>query len=294
MRDLSIIIVTYNNEEILNKCLNSIIQSSIRLEQIEIILIDNNSVDATVSIFLEFKKSNKLIHCQLIQNNNNIGFGAANNKGIRIARGRFLLLLNSDVILEKNTLEKQLQFMKEHDEYAVSTCKLKLADGSMDPACHRGFPTIWASISYFSKLEKLFPNSKIFARYHQGWHNLQKVHDIDAISGGFFMVKKETLDKVGLFDEGFFMYGEDLDLCLRIRQAQMRIGFNPNTQALHLKGQSGRKKKNDHRNTSKTTSYHFWNAMKLFYLKHYKNKYSKLVSFLVLKTLGYKIKQYAK
>jgi len=294
MLTLSIIIISYNSREVLLKCLDSIDQSILDNKYIELIIVDNNSLDGSKEAIKNYLFKNKYIKKEFIFNDKNMGFGAANNKGIRQARGEYLLLLNSDVILENNTLKKQIQFMNEQEQYAVSTCKLLLNNGKMDPACHRGFPTPWASLSYFTKLEKLFPKTKLFGQYHQGWKNVDTQHAVEAISGAFLMSRKEVFKKVGLFDEGFFMYGEDLDLCLRIKNAGFRIGFNSENIALHLKGQSGRKKEhtNDQTIITRKIDYHFWHAMRLFYQKHYGQKYSRVFNYFIYKVLDWKINQY--
>lgn len=291
MLKLSIVIVSYNTKNILLDCINSINQSDIDKSILEIIIVDNGSNDGTLELIQELKKNIKI---KLIKNERNIGFGAANNKGIRQALGEYILLLNSDILLEKDTLSKQLRFAQENPIYVASTCKLILSNNKIDPACHRGFPTVWASLTYFSKLEKLLPKTKLFGQYHQGWKNLEAVHEVDAISGAFFWIKKEILQQVGLFDEGFFMYGEDLDLCLRLRQKKYKIAFYPQNTALHLKGKSGRNKIEVENldNTSKAINYHFYNAMWLFYQKHYLRKYPKIINYLVKKLVTWKSKQY--
>ncbi len=292
MTQLSIIIVSYNTKDILANCLNLIDKSDLDKSLFETIIIDNGSNDGSIEMVEKLKSKNSYI--KIIRNYTNIGFGAANNKAIRMAKSEYILLLNSDVMVDKDTILKQIQFMKEHLEYSASTCKLMLPDNKMDPACHRGFPTVWASLSYFAKLEKILPKTKIFGQYHQGFLNLDKIHDIDAISGAFFMIKKSVFDKIGLFDEGFFMYGEDLDLCLRIKQHGFKIGFNSDNSAIHLKGKSGRKKTDKLINNSslQKTNYHFWNAMWLFYQKHYLKKYPRITNLIVKQVINMQRKKY--
>jgi len=292
MTQLSIIIVSYNTKDILANCLNLIDKSDLEKSLFEIIIIDNGSNDGSIEMIEKLKSKNNTI--KLVKNYTNFGFGAANNKAIRMAKGEYILLLNSDVMVDKDTISKQIQFMKEHLKYSASTCKLMLADNKMDPACHRGFPTVWASLCYFTKLEKIFSKTKIFGQYHQGFLNLDKIHDIDAISGAFFMIKKNVFDKIGLFDEGFFMYGEDLDLCLRIKQNDFKIGFNSDNSAIHLKGKSGRKKTDELVDNSslQKTNYHFWNAMWLFYQKHYLKKYPIITTFIIKEVINIQRKKY--
>ncbi|MGI5828457.1 MAG: glycosyltransferase family 2 protein [Patescibacteria group bacterium] len=285
MTDLSIIILNYNTKELILKCLDSIRYSDLMGYKVEVIVVDNASTDGSQEAITHyFKQHEDKFSGRLIKNLTNIGFAAGNNKGIRAAKGRYILVLNSDVILESDTLFKQIKFMENHKEFGVSTCRIVLKNGRLDPACHRGFPTLWASLTYFLKLEKIFGKTKLFGQYHQGWKDLKKIHSVDAISGAFFFARSEVFKTVGLFDEGFFMYAEDIDLCLRCKKAGFKIGFNPQTQILHLKGASGRKK---HKGNTKA-NYYFWDTMKLFYDKHYNTMYPKPLRWLIFKILDFK------
>ncbi|NMB57492.1 glycosyltransferase [Candidatus Beckwithbacteria bacterium] len=288
--DLSIIILNYKTREITLDCLKSIFASDLGNYQIEVILVDNASLDGSVETFAKIKIP-KNISFEIIENQKNLGFAGGNNVGLKKARGAYLLLLNSDVLLQKETLKKQLEFMQNYVQYHASTCKLLLKNGKIDPACHRGFPTPWNSFAYFSRLEKIFPDNKFFGGYHQGFRNLKEIHTVDAISGAFFMIKKEALDKLGFLDEAFFMYGEDLDWCLRLKNLGLKIGFYPQNQALHLKGFSGREKQD--KKIKQKSDLYFWQAMKIFYQKHYEKQYSSFLNFLIYQILNYKIKQFS-
>lgn len=281
--DLSIIILSYNTKDLLKRLLLSILNSKKDGFKIETIIVDNASKDGSVPMV-----KNNFPDFKLIINKRNLGFSKGNNKGIKIAKGKYLLFLNSDTLLSKDTLVKMIKFMDENEQYAAATCRIELSDGNLDPACHRGFPTPWAAFTYFSGLEKLFPKSKIFSQYHQGWKNLNKLHQVDVISGAFFMIRKKVLDKVGLFDEKFFIYGEDIDLCYRIKQLGYKICFYPGTKIIHYKKQSGRARdkgkiitQKDLKIKEKTRKY-FYDTMKLFYDKHYRDKYPFLVRYIVL------------
>lgn len=211
--DLSIIIVSYNTQKLVDELLGSITAAKKGDYRIEIILVDNDSNDGSVAMVKKRYPQVKILVNQI-----NLGFAAANNKGMRNAKGRLVLLLNSDTQVEKDTLVKMIDFIDTNSRYQAATCRVELADGRLDPACHRGFPSPWAAFSYFAKLEKVFPRSKIFGQYHQGWKDLTKVHQVEVISGAFFLVSRKIIEKVGLLDEGFFMYGEDVDWCLRIKK----------------------------------------------------------------------------
>jgi len=281
--DLSIIIVSYNTQKLVGKLLGSIKAAEKGDYRIEIILVDNASNDGTVGML---KK--KYSEVKVLVNQKNIGFAAANNKGMRNAKGRLVLLLNSDTQIEKDTLVKMIEFIDKNSRYQAATCRVELADGRLDPACHRGFPSLWAAFSYFAKLERVFPGSKLFGQYHQGWKNLTKVHQIEVISGAFFLVSRKIIEKVGLLDEGFFMYGEDIDWCLRIKKAGFRIAFVPYTKIIHVKGQSGRSKDGEQKEVKEKVNKHFWGTMKLFYKKHYTNQYPKPLMWLIIKMINWK------
>jgi hypothetical protein len=301
MKHLSIVVLNYNTRKVTLQTLQSIKNSDLKGLNIEVILVDNGSSDDSITHLKAYKKTSLPFQYKLIELQENLGFAAGNNVGIRQAQGKYILLLNSDVILRPDTLKKQFTFMEESPQFAVSTCKLLLSSGKLDPASHRSFPTPWASFTYFSKLSRIFPRSKTFNQYHQGWKDFDKTHTVDVISGAFFFARREVFDKVGLFDEGFFMYAEDIDLCLRIQEAGIAIAYYPQAQAIHLKGSSGRNRKgSSDRKTitgskskpkSKSRSdYHFWKTMQLFYTKHYKHKYSKLTMWIIIKLINLIIK----
>lgn len=210
-----------------------------------------------------------------------MGFAVGNNIGINNSDGKFLLLLNSDTLIETDTLITILKAMENDSSIGAATCLLQTTDGKIDPASHRGFPTLWNAGSYFLGFEKLFPASRIFGGYHQGWKNFKVPHEVDCISGAFFMVSREVIDRVGLLDERFFMYGEDIDWCFRIKQAGFKILFHPGVKTLHLKKQSGRDSRTD-QTAKKNARRKFVETMAQFYSKHYLSKYPDLVSKIVL------------
>jgi len=284
--DLSIIIVNFNTKFFLGECLKSITNSVKDNYEIEIIVIDNASSDGSIEELTSLKT--KLKNLKIILNEKNLGFAAANNAGIKNSKGRYILLLNSDTELSKDSLIKMIEFMDGHPEAGAATARLELVSGRMDPACHRGFPTPWTALTYFSGLEKLFPKSRLFGQYHEGYKNLNEPHQVDSPSGAFFMVRKEVIEKVGLLDEGYFMYGEDLDWAYRMREGGYQIWFNPEVNVLHRKKQSGRESENPQ--LRKLTQQYFFETMKLFYKKHYTHRYNWLVTQLVLLGVDFKAK----
>lgn len=278
----SIIITSYNTKALLRQCLTSLKHSQDKLKK-EIIVVDNASADNSPAMVQTHFKEVKLVSIS-----RNLGYGKANNVGLQQATGEYILFLNSDTFVPEDTLEYMVTFMDAHPDVGVSTCKLKLPEGGLDPACHRGFPTPWASFTFFVGLERLFPHTKLFGQYHQGWKNLRYVHEIDTPAGAFYLTRKKVLEEVGLFDERFFIYAEDIDLSLRIKNKGWKIVFVPGVSVTHLKKSSGRHKEigrthapQAHVVRQKTSEY-FFSTMKLFYDKHYRQKYSWITRYLVL------------
>ncbi|MCL4360139.1 glycosyltransferase family 2 protein [Patescibacteria group bacterium] len=273
--DVSVIVVNYNTRDLLRTCLRQVIAGQTGRFSQEITVIDNGSADGSGAMI-----RNCFPKVQLIENADNRGFAAANNQGIRISRGRYILLLNSDTEVSFGAIETVVGHMEADQTVGAGTCKLLLPDGSMDPACHRGFPTPWASVSYFSGLERLFPHSKIFGGYHQGYKDSYRAHTIDSPSGAFFLVRRDVVDRIGLLDEAYFMYGEDLDWAYRINAGGWKIMYYPDVTTLHRKKQSGR----DHADPElrQKTRRYFYETMRLFYRKHYAGKYGPLVTGVVL------------
>ncbi len=272
--DLSVVILSFNTKDLTRKCLETIFASKLGMFSMEVIVCDNGSTDTSVEIIR--KEFPQVI---LIENKKNLGFAAGNNPGIRRAKGRYILLLNTDTEVPTNTLSVMLEFMYEHPDVGASTCKLLLPDESLDPACHRGFPTPWAAFTYLSGLERLFPRTRLFGEYHQGYKDLTKIHEVDCIVGAFFLVRREVIKQVGLLDEDYFMYAEDIDWCYRIRQAGWKIMYNPTVSILHKKKQSGRA--NVLRKRRIITEIYFHKYNWLFYKKHYAKKYGSLLTFFV-------------
>lgn len=267
--ELSIIIVNYNTKDMTEACVDSIRKWS-QGSAWEIIVVDNGSTDGSAETL-------KKIHgIRLIVNAKNVGFAKANNKGIQSAKGKYILLLNSDTEIREDSIGTMLRFMDGHPAAGAATCRLDLTNGTMDPACHRGFPTPWAAFTYMTGLEKLFPTSRIFGHYHMGYKNLTIPHQVDCISGAFFFVRRAAIDDVGLLDEDYFMYAEDIDWAFRLKRAGWEVWFNPEATVLHKKKQSGRA--NILRSTQVQTEIYFHTYNWLFYKKHYAKKYGPLVS----------------
>jgi O-antigen biosynthesis protein len=236
MYDVSIVIVNYNVRDHLDACLASIFKSNKDKYKIEIFVIDNNSIDGSSS-FLR----NKYPSINFIDNDSNLGFSKANNIALKKVQGEYILILNPDTILEEETFDKLINFCKENKDVGAISSKLIQANGKLDLACKRSFPSLSVALPRIIGLSKLFPKSKIFGKYNLTYLDENKTYEVDAICGAFMFIPKYILDKVGFFDEDYFMYGEDLDLCFRIKKNGYKIFYFPEVKTVHLKGESTRK-----------------------------------------------------
>ncbi|MGB9912954.1 MAG: glycosyltransferase, partial [Candidatus Kapaibacteriota bacterium] len=254
--DLSIIIVNYNVKDYLSQCLNSIF-ASITNFTIEVIVVDNNSTDGSV----EFIKNN-YPSVILLASSKNLGFGVANNKAFEIAKGRYLLLLNPDTVLQEDTLQAMYDFMEQKKDVGISGCKVLNPNGTLQLACRRGIPTPWVAFTKLFGLQSLFPKSKLFGQYNLTYLPPDDFAYVDAISGSFMFVRREVYEQLGGFDPNFFMYGEDLDFCLRAKQNNWKIAYFPKTSIIHYKGQSTKRGYFDN-------TYHFFKSMEIFTRKHF-------------------------
>lgn len=267
--DLSIIIVNYNTKDLLKQAIESVINSICNISY-EIIVSDNGSIDGSISMLRRNFKD-----VIIIENNENLGFAKANNNAIKISSGEFILLLNSDTKIHDDCLDNCVAYAKKHPIIGALGCKVLLENGKLDHACKRGFPTPTASLYSILKLDKLFPRCARFSKYKLGNLPIDDINEIDSLTGAFMMVKSSILSNVGLLDEEFFMYGEDIDWCLRIKKAGYKVIYYPKAEIIHFKGGSSIKKKR------LKTIYEFHRAMYLFYRKHYRDRYNLMVTVIV-------------
>ena len=268
--DLSIIIVNYNVKEFLLNLLNSVERASKRLH-IEIIVVDNASDDGSVEMIKQF-----FPNVILIENAKNLGFSKANNIGLNIAKGKFLLLLNPDTLVSEDTFETTISFLKHNASVGMVGCKILNPDGTLQLACRRSFPGPWNSFCKVTGLSSFFPKSQIFARYNLTYRDENKSYEVDAISGSFMMIRRELYEKIGGLDEEFFMYGEDLDWCYRTQKSGYKVYYVHATQIIHYKGESTKRSSIDETRI-------FYSAMRLFVKKHLS------VSFFVESILSFAI-----
>jgi len=287
----SIVIVNFNTYSYLIQTLTSIYNSELRPDSFEIIVVDNASSDHSL---LPIKKNYPGVN--LIINKDNIGFARANNQAVKNAHGEFILFLNPDTIILKETISTVLDFMQRHKEIGVATCKVILPTGKIDDACHRGFPTPWNALCYFTGLSSMFSKSNFFNGYHLGYKDMDKIHEIDSCAGAFMLVRKIAGDQIGWFDEDYFWYGEDLDFCYRIKKAGWKICYIPKVQIVHYKGVASGIKKHSQKISSANRKIKLlatkarFDVMEIFYKKHYQKTYPNWLTATVL--FGIKIKKY--
>lgn len=265
---LSVIIVNYNVEYFLEQCLNSCIKA-MKDVSCELFVVDNNSIDGSLDMV-----RTKFPNVQLIANKDNVGFSKANNQAMRIAKGEYVLLLNPDTVVEEDTFKKVVDFMDKTPEAGGLGVRMLDGKGKFLPESKRGLPTPAVAFYKIFGISKLFPKSTTFGRYHLGYLSEFETNEIEILSGAFMLMRKEALDKVGLLDEAFFMYGEDIDLSYRIILGGCKNYYFPETRIIHYKGESTKK-------SSVNYVFVFYRAMIIFARKHFSQKNAKLFSFLI-------------
>lgn len=265
---LSIVIVNYNVAYFLEHCLYSV-RNALKGIEAEIFVVDNNSVDNSIAMLKE-----KFPEVILIANKDNVGFSRANNQAIRISKGEYVLILNPDTVVEEDTFAKCISFMDSHKDCGALGVKMIDGSGKFLKESKRGFPSPWTSFCKMSGLTSLFPHSKKYANYYMGHLSEDEVNEVDILAGAYMMMRKECLDKVGLLDEDYFMYGEDIDLSYRITKGGYKNYYFPKARIIHYKGESTKK-------ASMNYVYTFYNAMVIFAQKHLTKKQTKLFSTLI-------------
>jgi len=266
--DLSVVIVNYNVVFFLEQCLNSVFAASKNLN-VQIFVVDNNSVDGSINMLKENFSS-----VVLIENKENVGFSKANNQAIKRANSPYVLLLNPDTVIEEDTFDKCIDFMNSNADCGGLGIRMLDGKGNFLPESKRGFPSPSVAFYKIFGLSYLFPKSQKFGRYHLGFLSEFEVNEVDVLSGAFMLLRTETLEKVGLLDEQFFMYGEDIDLSYRIKLGGYKNYYFPETKIIHYKGESTKK-------SSVNYVFVFYKAMILFAKKHFSNKNANLFSFAI-------------
>ena len=265
---LSVIIVNYNVSAFLEQALASAVKAMRGIDG-EIFVVDNHSVDNSVAMVKA-----KFPQVNLIENQENVGFARANNQAVRISSGEYVLLLNPDTLVEEDTFEKCLRFMDETPDCGGLGVKMVDGQGRFLPESKRGIPYPKSSFHKLFGLSKLFPKSQKFGAYHATYIGEDETHEVEVLSGAFMMMRKSVLDQVGLLDEDYFMYGEDIDLSYRILKGGYKNYYFPQTRIIHYKGESTKK-------GSLNYVYIFYKAMQIFAKKHFSANNAKVFNIAI-------------
>lgn len=268
MKTLSIIIVNYNVKYFLEQALRSALKGTEGIDA-EIFVVDNNSVDGSAEIV-----RSKFPSVLLIENRENLGYARANNQAIRLAQGKYILLLNPDTVIEEDTCGKCIAFMDAHPDAGGLGVKMIDGKGNFLPESKRAFPSPEVAFYKAFGLASLFPHSRVFGKYHLGYLSPDAVHTVGVLAGAFMMLRKSVLDSTGLLDETFFMYGEDIDLSYRIVQVGYKNYYFPGTMIIHYKGESTKR-------GSLNYVRMFYSAMEIFARKHFSQSRAGFFSFLI-------------
>ena len=253
---LSVVVVNFNTRDLLRACLQSIGNSQ-DPPALELFVVDNASSDGSAAMVAE-----KFPWVHLIESEANRGYAHANNLALRRCTGEYWLLLNPDTVLPPAALRQMVEFMDRHPEAGAAGPKLVRQNGSLDLACRRSFPSPEVSLYRMLGLSKLFPRSRRFGRYNLTYLDPDQPIEVDSVVGAFMMVRADAARQVGILDESFFMYGEDLDWAYRIKALGWKVLYNPEVVVLHYKGASSRRH-------TRRAIIEFYRAMHIFYRKHY-------------------------
>ena len=264
--DVLAVVVNYNAGEWLIACVGSLLNST---QPLEVCVVDNASSDGSVvRLHEEFEGAPRL---EVVVNEENIGFALANNQILRSRKAEFYALVNPDCEVEADTIDKILAVMRDNSSIGLASCLIKNADGSVQKTCRRRFPTPWTGFVRTSGLSALFP--RLFKDFDYGDAALSgDIEFVEAVSGAFMVVRRNTLEKVGYLDSGYFMHCEDLDWCKRVWQAGLKVAFVPNAVVTHQKGVGGR---------SLRVNWHLHQGMLRFYKKFYFKNYPKILYVFV-------------
>ena len=285
MHDIGIVIVSWNTRDLLRRCLETVFASQGDL-RMRVVLVDNASSDGSADMVAD-----NFPQVELLAQTDNLGYPRGNNVGLRhlgftgrgavsAAAPRYALLLNPDTELPPAALVDMLAFMDSRLDIGVAGPRLSLPDGRLDRACRRGFPTPLVSFYHFAGLAKRFPRSRRFGRYNMTFADENQDIEVDSVVGAYMQVRREAIERVGLLDEAFFMYGEDLDWAYRIKAAGYKIWYHAGVTVKHVKRAASRQ--------SPRAQFEFWRAMLIFYRKHFRRETRLPVHLLILTALLYK------
>lgn len=283
--DLGIVIVNWNTRDLLERCLRTVCESEGDF-RFRVIVVDNASDDGSAAMV-----QRQYPQVDLIANSENVGYPRGNNIGLRAlgfcgprdvdpSAPRYALLLNPDTETPPKALWQMTQFMDSRPDIGVAGPKLVLTDGSLDKACRRGFPTPMVSFYHYSGLAQLFPSNPRFGRYNMTFADEDQDLEVDSVVGAYMQVRKAAIERVGLLDEAFFMYGEDLDWAFRVKQGGYKVWYHPAVIVRHVKRAASSK--------SPKAQFEFWRAMLIFYRKHFRRGTIYPVHLMILMALLFK------
>lgn len=255
MPDLHIVIVNYNTRDLLRDCLTSIRESRLGERSLAVTVVDAGSDDGSADVVAaEFPEV-------VVVRSGNFGYPHNNNVGLKRLAARYHLLLNPDTLLPPAALAAALAHMDATPDVGALGPRLVLADGSLDPACRRGFPTVLNSVAKFSGLARLFPRNRVLASYNLTYLSQDEVAEVDSLVGAFMLLRGQALAEIGGLDQAYFMYAEDVDLCYRLKAVGWRVEYWPEITVLHYKRAASSK--------SERAPREFYTSMRLFYDKHH-------------------------
>ncbi|MEN6291516.1 MAG: glycosyltransferase family 2 protein [Methanobacterium sp.] len=268
--DLSIIIVNYRTYDLTKQTIESVINKKHPFSY-EIYVVDNASADGSLeNLKKDFFRESETGLIKFIANEENKGFAHANNLALNQISSKYVLLLNSDTIVVDDCIEKCIEYMENDNALGAVGCKVVLPDGTLDKACRRSFPDFNVSFYRMTGLSHIFPKSERFGRYNLTYLDENETYEVDCLVGAFMLLRSAAIRQVGLLDETFFMYGEDIDWCYRIKAAGWKIVYYSDAEIIHYKGASSKQKNK--------LIYEFYRAMYVFYNKHYKDEYSRIIT----------------
>jgi GT2 family glycosyltransferase len=265
---LSIVIVNYNTEALLADCIASLYTGANGMP-FDVWVVDNDSRDNSVEMV-----RSRFPQVKLIVNEANIGFSKANNKVISQTESDYILLLNPDTLILNDAIDTMVKLMDDHPGVGIAGCKVLNEDRTLQLACRRSIPTPGSAFFRLTGLSRLFPKNRMLAKYNLTYNDPDTLQEVDAVSGAFLMIRRRTIEQIGLLDEQFFMYGEELDWCLRAKRAGWTVMYCPTAEIVHFKGASAR-------SNSRKATVEFYRAMYLFYRKHFARDSSAVINALV-------------
>jgi hypothetical protein len=269
MPDVSFSITNYNTKDFLASCIDSVIQG-VKGYSYEIIVVDDASSDGSADMVRK-----KYPQVKVIENEINKGYVKSNNIGIRASGGRYIMSLNSDTVVIDGSIEIIVKFLDNNPDTGAAGPKLLNSDGSIQLQARRGFPTPLNSFFYFSGLSRLFPENRAIGGYLLTYLDERIATEVDSLCGAAMAVRREVISEVGLMDESYIMYGDDIDWCYRIKQAGWKIYYLPEAEIIHFGGRGGSRRQS-YRNI-----FEFHRAMAVFYGKHYSKGHLFLVNWII-------------